>query len=226
MRGVNTVLRNGVRRRALLAACALLALALCAPARADDALAGDALVAALRAGGLNLYFRHAETEWSQHDDVREAGDWESCDPARIRQLSDEGRDTARRVGAAMRALRVPVGSVLSSPYCRCVETARLMGLGPVATTLDVMNMRAASYVGGRERVVETARRLLSTAPPAGANTVIVAHGNVARMATPVYPDEGEGVVFEPLGDGRFRVLARLPLEAWERLAAEFARRAP
>ena len=73
-------------------------------------------------------------------------------------------------------------------------------------------------------MIESARRLLSTPPPPGANTVIVAHGNVARDATPVYPDEGEGVVFEPLGDGRFRVLARLPLEDWERLATEFARR--
>ena len=226
MRTMNGPLSGSPVVASLRAACVALALALCGCASAAGEPTGEALVESLRAGGFNIYFRHAETDWSQHDDVRAAGDWESCDPARIRQLSDEGRDTARRVGAAMRALAVPVGSVLSSPYCRCVETAKLMALGPVTTTLDVMNMRTASFVGGRARVIETAQRLLSTPPPQGANTVIVAHGNVARDATPVYPDEGEGVVFEPLGDGRFRVIARLPLEDWERLATEFARRAP
>ena len=63
--------------------------------------ADPALVQSLRAGGYVIYFRHAATEWSQTDRRREA-DWDSCDPAQMRQLSDAGRDTARRVGEAMR----------------------------------------------------------------------------------------------------------------------------
>jgi len=216
-----------ILRRSLHAVSLVLALFGGAGAvQAQETPSDAALVAALRAGGLNIYFRHAETDWSQSDQVREPGDWESCDPARIRQLSEEGRETARRIGAAMRTLGVPVGQVLSSPYCRCVDTARLMNQGPVSTTLDVMNMRDAEHVGGRARVIRTARRLLARAPRAGTNTVIVAHGNVAREATPVYPDEGEGVVFQPQGDEAFRVLARVPLHAWESLAAAFPGREP
>ena len=63
-----------------------------------EALSGETLIAALRKGGHILYFRHAQTNWSQYDQIRQAGDWLSCDPAEIRQLSDEGRDTARGVG--------------------------------------------------------------------------------------------------------------------------------
>jgi phosphohistidine phosphatase SixA len=210
-----------IDRMSPLARMAALVLVVATSAPAADAPDDETLVAALRAGGLNIYFRHAETDWGQSDRVGGVGDWESCDPSRMRQLSEEGRETARRVGLAIRALAIPVGAVLSSPYCRCLETARLLGLGPVDTTLDVMNLRAASYAGGRAAVVANARRRLSSAPAPGTNTVIVAHGNVAREATPVYPGEGEGVVFRPGHGGGFSLIARLPLEAWERLAQTY-----
>lgn len=188
------------------------------PAFGDDVLEDEALVNALRQGGYNIYFRHAQTDWSQNDHIEKAGDWTSCDPSRVRQLSDTGRETARLVGESMRRLNIPVGRVLASPYCRTVETAEYMGLGDVETTHDVMNMRSASYVGGSEAVIERARRLLSTPPPDGTNTVIAAHGNVARAATPVYPGEAEGVVFHPDGNSAFTFVGRLTPEEWVRLA--------
>jgi broad specificity phosphatase PhoE len=191
------------------------------PAQNGARLSGEPLVRALRQGGYNIYFRHAATDWSQSDHVREAGDWTSCDPARIRQLSDQGRKTARAVGDAIRALSIPVGRVLASPYCRTVETATLMNLGNVETTIDVMNMRVAEYFGGRSAIVKTARARLATPPASGTNTVIVAHGNVARDSTPVYPGEAEGVVFRPDGNGDFSVVARVSPQEWTRLANEF-----
>src|SRR5207247_2594884 len=42
-----------------------------------------------------------------------------------RNLSEEGRAQARRVGAAFAARGIPIGRVLSSQWCRCLETARL-----------------------------------------------------------------------------------------------------
>ena len=53
----------------------------------------------------------------------------------------------------------------------------------------------------------------------GRNDVYVAHGNVAREATPVYPGEGEAVVFRPRGDDGFEVVGRVRPEDWARLAA-------
>jgi hypothetical protein len=38
---------------------------------------------------------------------------------------EEGREHAKRIGEAFRLHRVPVDRVLSSPWCRCVETASL-----------------------------------------------------------------------------------------------------
>jgi len=182
-------------------------------------LVGEELVRALRAGGYNLYFRHAQTDWSAEDHIARAGDWESCEPARVRQLSEDGRRTAAAVGRAIRSLGIPVGRVLASPYCRTVETANLMRLGKVETTTDIMNLRVAEFFGGREAIVARARKRLAAPPAPGTNTVLVAHGNVAREATPVYPDEAEGAVFQPDGNGDFRYVGRIGPREWTELAA-------
>lgn len=177
------------------------------------------LLERLRSGSHTLYFRHVATDWSNDDQVNQAGDWTSCDDQRMRQLSDEGRAEARRIGDAIRALCIPVGQVLASPYCRTMETASLLGLGEVVPSVDVMNLRAAAYFGGRDAIVASARRLLSTVPPEGGNRVVVAHGNVAREATPVYPAEGEAVVFVASDGPGFDVVARIPPARWQRLLA-------
>ena len=198
---------------ALLAVCLLAATAAIA---AEGALDDAALLAALREGGNNIYFRHVGTDWSQSDRVRDAGDLRSCDSARMRQLSEPGRDDARLIGSAMRRLELPIGEILASPYCRTVETATLMQLGEVVESEQVMNLRAAEYVGGRASVVASAQDLLSSPPPSG-NRVIVAHGNVAREATPAYPGEGEALVFRPKSEGRFTLLGRIRVSDWARL---------
>lgn len=209
---------------ASMLATALVFAALPASAPASDGarLSGADLLQALRGGGFNIFVRHAETDWSQHDTVQATGDWESCDGARVRQLSAQGRATARTVGEAMRALSVPVGLVLASPYCRTMQTAELMGYGQPTPTTDVMNLRAASFFGGPDAIVATARALLATPPRDGTNTLIAAHGNVAQAATPVYPAEGEAVVFEPRGEAGFELVARISAAQWRQLRDAYA----
>lgn len=209
--------------RLISAAVVLLAVSLpvVTPAGAtqEPPLVGKTLVEALRAGGLNIYFRHVATNWSQSDDLRRRDDWLSCDPAEMRQLSDAGRADASDIGNAMRKLGIPVAQVLASPYCRTMETARLIDVGAVEASTDVMNLRAAEFFGGRDAIVVTARRLLSTPPAAGGNRVIVAHGNVARAATSAYPAEGEGLIFRPGGDGGFTLVGRIEPGQWAELLA-------
>lgn len=193
---------------------AILLLTSSASAGQTSLLSGNALVETLRAAGLNIYFRHVATNWSQSDDLRQRDDWSNCDPARMRQLSDDGRADAVAIGNALRKLEIPIAQVLASPYCRTIETARLMNLGPVKPSPKVMNLRAAQYFGGRAAIVASARRLLASEPLAGHNRVIVAHGNVAIAATTTYPAEGEALVFEPAGDGSFTLVGRIEVKHW------------
>ncbi|MGB3308685.1 MAG: histidine phosphatase family protein [Nodosilinea sp.] len=53
------------------------------------------------------------------------------DCATQRNLSDAGRSQAQQIGAAFRTRGIAVTQVLSSQWCRCLETAELMDLGPV-----------------------------------------------------------------------------------------------
>ena len=68
------------------------------PPAAENLLAGGGLVDALRQGGYTIYFRHTATDWSGEDQVIAEGYWKSCDPGKMRQLSDAGRAQARRIG--------------------------------------------------------------------------------------------------------------------------------
>lgn len=167
------------------------------------------LIGKLKSGGYNLYVRHAATDWSQTDRIAAHGDWTSCDPDRIRQLSDEGRRDAREVGAALQSLGIRVGKIFASPYCRTMETAKLMSGQAAEPTTDLMNLRAAAFVGGGEAVVARARKLLSEPPETGVNDLFVAHGNLGRAAMGASLAEGEVLVVAPRGDGRFETVGTL-----------------
>jgi len=183
-------------------------------------LSGKTLVQALQKGGFNIYFRHAATDWTKEDQVTQKGDWKSCDPGKMRQLAPEGRAAARKIGTAIRRMNIPVGRVWSSEYCRTRETARHLNLGPVSTTIDIMNLRAAAFVGGHDALVNRARRALSNPPPKGTNTVFVAHGNLVQAATGAYPGEAGAAIFAPQGDGGLILVAMLNSEDWELLSSE------
>ena len=176
-----------------------------------EGLAGGQLLSALRQGGLIVYFRHTSTDFGQNDD-RMTG-YEDC--TRQRNLTDAGREEARRIGAAIKRLAFPVGEVLASPFCRTRETAQLI-FGR-ATSSDAVRGGPAQP-DSPDRYTEL-RRLLATAPPAGTNLAIVSHGNPFRaVAGGNYLAEGEAAVIRPLGEEGFRIVARVTKDGWQVLA--------
>lgn len=184
-----------------------------------DTQSAQVLLQALRGGGYSLYFRHEATEWSQSDQIQASGDWLSCDASKIRQLSQAGRERAAATGRAITSLAIPISEVLASPYCRTMETARLLRPGEVSASDLVINLRVADFFGGREAVVGRTRGLLATAPVAGGNRIIVAHGNLASAATGVYPEEGEALIFRADGEAGFAFIGRITADDWTALTA-------
>ena len=197
----------------------VLAFSVIGGARAE-AISGAALLDILRAGGVTVYFRHAQTNWNQSDRAETVDDITSCAPERMRQLSSAGRETAKRVGAAIRASGLKVTSVRSSPYCRARETAELMRIGDVAPSTDIMNLRSAGFFGGRDAVIRRIRGIFAAPVPAGEITVIAAHGNLVRDATGAYPGEAGSVVLraDPARPHGFEVVQQLTADDWYKLA--------
>ena len=218
--------RAAARPTVALVACLLLAVAGCgggrpgptepagpgAPSTLAERPGGRDLVARLRQGGHVIFIRHAATEATQ-DDPRP----DLADPSTQRNLSAAGRNQARQLGRAIRRLRIPVGTVLASPYARTRETAELaFGRDRVHLTRDLLN---EAFPGTDDKeLARRLRRLFTTRPPAGQNTVLVSHGFNLQEATGLSVAEGESAVFSPGDAGGPSLVARITAEKWPSLA--------
>jgi phosphohistidine phosphatase SixA len=112
------------------------------------------------------------------------------DCATQRNLDDVGRAQARALGEAFRQHGVPVGKVLSSPWCRCLETARLMALGPVDNTWAV-----AASERSPERLAALKQMVSSWRGPG--TLVVVTHALTVQALVGVMPGQAETVVIRP-----------------------------
>jgi phosphohistidine phosphatase SixA len=167
------------------------------------------LLTRLRAGGYTIYFRHAATDQTQ-DDSRSVSD-EDC--AHQRNLSAAGRKQASAMAVEIGSLGLPLGTVLASPLCRTMETARLV-FGRTQADADVRGggLGRADYPG--------LRRLLSVAVPAGTLQAIVGHGHQFQSLAALKEgelDEGEAAIIRGSGNGSFEVVARLRSAEWQAL---------
>ena len=164
--------------------------------------ANEDLWTLLEAGGQVVLIRHGLTTPGVGDPPGMRLD----DCSTQRNLIDTGRQEARRVGKAFRARGIPVGRVLSSPWCRCVETAQLaFGTRP-ETWLALSNL-----FGRQEAAAEQVRDLRARVSerPADGNLVLVTHGSTIAALTGINPGTAEMVVVTPRGGGRFAVAGRL-----------------
>jgi phosphohistidine phosphatase SixA len=185
----------GLRGARIVAVCLALA------ALPGVAAASEALWTVLKDGGQVVLIRHAITTPGVGDP-----DGMQLDDCRTqRNLTDEGRQHARQVGAAFRARGIPVERVLTSPWCRCIETARL-AFGPAEVWAPLGNLFGRPQ--HRDAQVREMRALVAR-PRRGGNLVLVSHGSTISALTGVSPATAEMVVVTPQGDGRFSVAGRL-----------------
>jgi broad specificity phosphatase PhoE len=193
------------------------ATAAAAPTTPAGPLRGEQLVSALRGGGYVIYFRHAATDQIPDDAVPVV----LSDCATQRNLSAAGRAHSQAIGQAMERLGIPIGLVLSSPFCRALDTARL-AFGRAAPEPAMENLETVRSEAEREARTQGLRRLLATPPERATNSVLVAHGvNISGAARVTIP-EGGAAIFRPDGQGGFALVATVTPREWEELAAALA----
>jgi broad specificity phosphatase PhoE len=162
--------------------------------------ADEALWAQLKAGGQVVLIRHTVTTPGAGDPPGMRLD----DCGTQRNLAQEGRAHARRIGEEFRRRGIPVERVLSSPWCRCLETARLaFGRAEVSQPLSNLFGRHEK----RDAQVLEMRKLIANLPRRG-NLILVSHGSTILALTGVSPATGEMVVVAPDA----QVLGRLSSE--------------
>ena len=177
--------------------CLFLVVLLSANARADEEIWRR-----LQQGAHVVLIRHAVTTPGAGDPPGMRLD----DCSTQRNLTDEGRAHARRIGEAFRKRQVSVGRVLSSPWCRCVETAKLaFGRAEVAEPLSNLFGRPEN----RERQMAAMKKLLLKTER---NLVLVSHGSTISALTGISPGTGEMVILAPGAGGSFTVRGRILLD--------------
>ena len=175
----------------------LAALAACA---APVASAAQSPWPLLQRGGHVILMRHAAT-------VPGIGDPPGfrlgvC--ATQRTLSQAGRDDAARIGAAMRRHAVPVGPVLSSRWCRCLDTARL-AFGRVEPSAMIDSMFQDDEAARQRKLAQLRTYLAGYRDPG--NLVLVTHDVNIRALVGKYVEQGEFVIASRSPDGVLRIEA-------------------
>jgi broad specificity phosphatase PhoE len=125
-----------------------------------------------------------------------------------RNLDESGRAQARRVGEAFVRQGIVVGRVVSSPRCRCLETARL-AFGRVEAW-DVLQGALNDAELRRRQVAEIRTRI--AAHRSGPPLVLVTHGSVVSDLTGLNIRMGELVVLRRTADGTHVVAGPLYVE--------------
>ena len=175
------------------------------------------IAAALRAGGLVIVVRHGATFSDQAD----------TDPlnfdniAAQRNLNEKGKALAKAFGDAVRQAGVPVGKVFTSNYNRAYETAVIAGFKDIEKTADITEGGLVVSPNENNGRADAFRKLLSTAPALGTNTILITHKpNIVDAFGKDWFDvkEGEASIFRP-ENGSYKLIARMQMEEWPRVAA-------
>ena len=166
-------------------------------AHADEAAA----LAALRQGGHVALMRHTDAPGGAGDPP--GFTLEDC--ATQRNLSDRGRRDAGAIGQRLKAADITFAKVLSSPWCRCLDTARLMQAGNVEIAQTVSN--AFAQRDRREALTEGARQIVAGWRGPG-SLLIVTHGANIQPLVGYNPREGE-IVVVPGGGADVREVGRI-----------------
>lgn len=192
----------------------LLPLAALAALAADPDVSLATLSRELRGGGYIFFVRHPEASiGNDSDGVPEW--WKDC--AKQRVLSELGKAQARKIGAGLGRLGVPV-AVRASEYCRVVESVVLMGFREFTITPALNHLNAWPREARMEDGIREAMRgLLASVPAPGTNTVLVGHlHNYPMPADKVLAtmDMGDTAIFKPDGLGGFRFVALVRPDDW------------
>ncbi|MBY5938345.1 histidine phosphatase family protein [Marinobacter hydrocarbonoclasticus] len=157
--------------------------------------------AALREGRAVLMLRHALAPGTGDPVGFVLGD---CSTQR--NLNDTGREQSRAWKAFLAEHGIDEARVFSSQWCRCLETAQEMNVGPV-TEWPALNSFFRNRGDGPQQTRETINLVNALGP--GMPVVMVSHQVNVTALTGIFPASNEGVILAlPLSESP-DILARV-----------------
>ena len=170
---------------------------------ATGAAATEAAWQKLADGGYTVLLRHALAPGTGDPDNFTLGD---CSTQR--NLSSSGRQQAQRIGARIAARAIVIDEILTSQWCRCIQTAEYAFPRREIEEFAPLNSFFADRSTEAEQTAATIERI--RAFTGFGNQIMVTHQVNITALTGIVPRQGEGIIVErdPDGDG-IRVVTRL-----------------
>ncbi len=188
-----------VQRRQLIQA----GLAAALPLASSGVHAAEPDVATLlRQGGVVVAFRHALAPGTFDPPGFRVEDCRTQ-----RNLSEDGREQARAIGRWFQAQGLQPARVRASPWCRCLDTARL-AFNQAEAWPALGSPRGAVETTNAAHLRELRTALAAATQQRGRFEVWVTHMFVLSALADTGTDSGEGLLLRAEG-GALRVLARL-----------------
>jgi len=111
-----------------------------------------------------------------------------------RNLDETGRKQARAIGAKLAAAKLNFSAIYASYWCRCLETAQLLGLGPV-TPFDGLNSFFQGYAP-RDATLQRLEDKLASLPKSAPPVLMVTHYVTIQAITGLSVPSGGVVIFD------------------------------
>lgn len=169
---------------------AIVAIMILVAASAGATEAGWAL---LRTGGQVVLINHAHAPGSG-DPAN--FDVENC--ATQRNLSDRGRQQARRMGALFFAKAAPIEHVLTSRYCRARDTANLAFGESTLEEYPALDYAEPGSEAEKEQTQAVLERIRNYS--GAGNLIMVTHRPNIEALTGITPRDGEAIILSRGGD--------------------------
>ena len=162
----------------------------------------ERFIETLKTPGHALLLRHALAPG--HNDPG-GFDLDACQTQR--NLDDVGRAQATAIGDWLRARDVAPSAVYSSQWCRCLDTARLLGFEPV---MPDRALNSISDMPGTESAkMGRLRRFVGAVATRPGPAILVTHSNVSSRLMGGLIGSGEGVVLRVQADGSAAMIGRV-----------------
>lgn len=160
------------------------------------------LVLQMQSGNAVLMIRHALAPG-----IGDPEEFDINDCSTQRNLDNAGREQAQAIGQWLRDHGIKNVKLFSSQWCRCMDTARLMGMGEV-TPLPALNSFFESPQD-REPNLSALRKFIHNKSKPGELIIMVTHQVTISGITGNWTDSGHGKLVRPGNDGKIKLLGEL-----------------
>ena len=165
-----------------------------------------AMIERMKAGGHILMIRHALAPGTGDPANFRIGD---CSTQR--NLDDRGRQQAKAIGDWLRSNGITSARVYSSQWCRCIQTAELLGLGSV-TELPALNS-FYELRQDRQPNLKALKKFIAQQPSDGVLAILVTHFVTIAAIANEGVSAGEAVLLKLNQDAPYENVGRINFDS-------------